>query len=323
MGKTAVITGSAGFVGRHMTRALLDRGWDVWGWDIAPDHAPGCGPGDAFDLFHQEDGPRYDLVVHCAAQAPHRAAIDGMPSIHAYNAALDAELFRWAVRTKQRRVLYFSSSAVYPIGMQESSNPGYRLAEEDAFGVDGGLISAYMLRYLVETNQAVRLEPDGGYGRTKMSGEWLAGYARAAGVPVTVVRPFSGYGSDQGEDWPFGAFLGRAVRREDPFQLWNGSAVRDWVHVSDVVAGALAMVEADVAEPVNLCTGRGISARDVAAEIAGVFGHDGARFEEIPGAPQGVAYRVGDPSRQNVIYQPRVSLEEGVWRAFKAVSRGE
>jgi nucleoside-diphosphate-sugar epimerase len=318
---TALVTGSAGFVGRHMVRELELQGWEVHPVDLLDPRMPL----DARMLFL---GPvetrQYDLVVHAAAQAPHRAAIDGQPRTHLYNAALDAMMFDWAVRTRQRRVIYFSSSAVYPIGYQRGAPP-YRLNEADAFGVGGmSRISSGLLEIMQE--RMVDLQPDANYGRTKLAGEQLAESTRAAGVPVHVVRPFSGYGTDQGEDWPFGAFLARAMRREQPFPLWNPQAVRDWVHIDDVVATTLDMVDLDHPGPINLCTGRGVSTIDLAAMICQYAGVR-TTFEPDGTAPQGVAYRVGDPSRMSTVRSAMVSLEEGVQRAVlhgqREVGRGQ
>jgi nucleoside-diphosphate-sugar epimerase len=262
----ALVTGSAGFIGRHFFAELTDRDWDVEGCDLDHDGV------DALDEFKHEH--RYDLVVHAASRAPHRVAIDTQPAGHIYNQLLDAAMFEWAVRTGQGRVLYFSSCA------------------------------------------AADAEPDA-YGLLKLTGERMAVQARAAGLPVTVVRPYSGYGEDQSEDFPFRAFIERARRREDPFDIWgDGTQVRDWIHVDDVVAGALAAVDADADGPVSLCTGVGTSMLDLAAMVCGRAGYQ-PEFRLRADAPAGVRYRVGGPSQLRRYYTPVVNLEQGVKRALE------
>lgn len=307
--KTALVTGSGGFVGRHMVAELHARGWTVHTCEIrgfVQAH-------DALDLFRTSDVV-YDLVVHCAARSPHRAAIDGQPSMMAYNLMLDSTMFDWAVRTGQRRVLYLSSSAAYPVGLQAGHTP-YRLHEWDLASLEE--VAALSLdRPLVPVGA---LGPDASYGWSKLTGERMAAAATLAGLAVHVVRPFSGYGEDQGTDWPFGAFVARARRREDPFTIWgNGQQVRDWIHIDDVVRGALAVVDADVREPVNLCTGVGTAMVDLAGMVCQAAGYS-PWLSTDHGAPAGVAYRVGDPGRMLDIYQPRVLLKEGVARAFRSV----
>lgn len=290
----ALVTGCAGFVGRHMSAELQVRGWTVHGCDV--DYGR-----DAHDVFRNVSDC-YDLVVHAAAAAPHRAAIDGQPMNLALDLALDAAMFEWAVRTNQRRLLYLSSSAAYPIDYQCDFATA-KLLTEAMVRFD---------RYNIGT-------PDASYGWTKLTGERMAAAAAQAGLPVHVVRPFSGYGEDQGVDWPFGAFVDRAKRHAAPFRIWgDGTQVRDWIHIDDVVAGALAVVDADVREPVNLCTGVGTSMLDLATMMCAEAGYRPG-FDLRENAPAGVAYRVGDPTRMLDIYRPKVSLAEGVQRAMRTL----
>lgn len=268
----ALVTGSAGFVGRHMVNELLRRGWDVTAVDVQP--ADYGWQSDLITWLHG-DHNRYELVVHAAARSPHRAAIDGDPGMHPYNVMLDGALFDWAIRTRQYRVLYLSSCAA----------------------LDG---------------------PVDDYAATKLIGERLAAAARRADVPVTVVRPYSGYGADQSPDFPFRAIVERARRGDDPFEIWgDGSQVRDWIHVDDVVAGALAVAESGTEEPVSLCTGRGVTMVELARYACLEAGYPAPpEFTFRADRPAGVAYRVGDPSAMRCYYEPMVPLEVGVKRAL-------
>jgi nucleoside-diphosphate-sugar epimerase len=262
----ALVTGSAGFVGRHSVSTLIRRGWDVVGVDIAPGR---YGWQAELTAWLREDRTTYDLVVHAAAWTPHRAAIDSNPQMHLNNRLLDASLFHWAARTGQGRVLYLSSCAV--------------LDEQ----------------------------PDA-YGQQKLAGEALAGVARAAGVPVTVVRPFSGYGTDQSEDFPFRAFVERAKRREDPFEIWgSGKQVRDFIHIDDVVYEALLAVESGTEDPVSLCTGVGTSMAELAALVCQEAGYRPGF--KIVGGNQAAARRVGVPGFR----RSKITIAEGVRRAFR------
>jgi nucleoside-diphosphate-sugar epimerase len=263
----ALVTGSAGFVGRHMVAELERRGCHVWQSDVTD-----ARPDGALEIFRYGSNV-FDLVVHCAAQAPHRAGIDNQPAAMVYNQLLDAAMFDWAIRTKQRRILYFSSCAALDRNLDD-------------------------------------------YGWTKLTGERMAASARRTGVPVTVVRPYSGYGEDQGEDWPFRAFVERAKRHEDPYTIWgDGQQVRDWIHIDDVVNGALAVVESGTEDPVNLCTGIGTSMTDLAHMICREVGYE-PDFEYRLDRPGGSAYRVGSPFELLRYYQPQVSLDEGIKRAL-------
>jgi nucleoside-diphosphate-sugar epimerase len=170
-------------------------------------------------------------------------------------------------------------------------------------------------RVLYLSSCAVLDEKPDAYGQYKLAGETMAQHARDAGVAVTVVRPYSGYGEDQSEDFPFGAFVARAKRRQDPFPLWNPDAVRDWIHVDDVISGALAIVESGTEYPVSLCTGIGTSCGDLARMVCEIAGYHPAFLTEA-GMPQGTHRRVGDPAVMLTHYTPKVDLAEGIWRAW-------
>lgn len=187
-----LLTGSAGFIGRHLHTALDARGDNVTAIDIVN------GP-DALDLFRFNSAP-YDLAIHCAAIVGGRASIDGSPLGVGTNLGLDAWYMRWLARSGTPRAVYFSSSAAYPVALQQ---PG-------------------PIRRLVETDIGYQQpgRPDATYGLAKLTGEQLCQYAEAEGTRMTILRPFSGYGGDQDEAYPFPAFIRRARERQDPFEIW-------------------------------------------------------------------------------------------------------
>lgn len=304
--RRALVTGHRGFVGRHMFRALAKAGYNVTGVDKAGGRPLGYGHEhnwtDVQRYFRRKNFNdfHYSLVVHCAAIAPHRMAIDKEPAVvGSRNMSIDADLFRWALKAKPTRIVYLSSSAAYPVSLQSDPATARPLREED---ID------------FQADEVGR--PDAIYGWLKLSGEILCNMAREAGLGVTVVRPFSGYGEDQDERFPFGAFINRAKSRKDPFAIWgDGQQVRDWIHIDDVVGGILAAVDAGFDGPLNLGTGRPVSLNELAALVTREAEYT-PRFERVLSAPAGVAYRVADIRNMAEIYTPRVSLEEGVIRAL-------
>lgn len=298
----ALVTGSSGFLGRHFVAALRAGGHKVRCIDVADPE-----PRDARDYFrHISAGiDGIDLAIHCAAIVGGRQKIEGAPLELAVDLSLDAELFQWAVRTQPGRVVYISSSAAYPVWLQGPNLPGLpvRLREVDLNVEEIATASRVLPSFPV---------PDLLYGWSKLTGELLARHAREAGVPVTVVRPFSGYGQDQDPAYPFRAFVDRARRREDPFQVWgDGEQVRDFIHVDDIVAATLRLAEEGVDGPVNLGTGRPTSFNELARIVCAEAGYDPG-IEHLEARPVGVRYRVADPTLLLRHYRPRVSLEEGV-----------
>jgi nucleoside-diphosphate-sugar epimerase len=299
----ALVTGDRGFLGRHFSEALRADGYDVTGLDTATTVSQDCRDLFRLERTHRsltELNGRWDLVVHCAAVVGGRAVIENSPLETAESLAIDAEMFRWAAVVKPKRVIYFSSSAAYPTWAQRDNT--MPPLEEN-------------LIRLPELTGA----PDEIYGWSKVTGELLADRLRRAGVPVTVVRPFSGYGEDQDPSYPFRAIIDRvkALEPGQPLELWCGDCTRDWIHVDDVVQGALAVARSFTEQPVNLCTGRPTSFMELAGLALRLAGKAlGTRIVPNPEAPQGVAYRVGDPTRMLQFYQPTVSLAEGIERAL-------
>jgi nucleoside-diphosphate-sugar epimerase len=296
-----LVTGSAGFVGRHMVAALEARGASVV--SIDPREQGGewrsFSRQDCRTFFRLWPGT-YDLVVHCAATVGGREGIDHNAALlGANNVQLDGALFEWALRIRPGRILYLSSAAAYPVWRQNVV--GYLSTEDDAGPGHLGM-------------------PDESYGWAKLTGELLALKARAAGVPVTVVRPFSMYDFDQDDDYPFPMFAQRAARRDNPFVVWgDGEQVRDWIHIDDAVAAMLALVDAKVDGPVNLGTGIGTS-MDELAQIAMECAGYRAPIEHLHDKPMGVRYRVADSGLMREFYEPRISVREGMARAIEAVS---
>lgn len=289
----ALVTGHRGFVGRNIMAALREVGYAVTGWDIAAPYRYDCRNG-----FREHRHAEFDLVIHCAALVDGRETIEHKAALlGAYNLQLDGAMFEWALRARPGRIVYFSSSAAYPTRLQKGSYVGYRLKEGDVGG-----------------------DPDASYGWVKLTGERIADEVRKAGVPVTVVRPFSGYGSDQDPKYPFPAMIARAARLEAPFAVWgDGQQVRDFIHIDDIVSAVLALVDQRVDGPVNLGTGRATTMDDLANLAMRSVGYE-AHVRHLSDKPSGVQYRVCDPTLLNTFYTPTISLEDGVTRALTEAS---
>lgn len=290
--KKALVTGSAGLIGRHFVEHLLSTSWDVTTVDIKYRHR------DAREYFRQIDTPKFDLVVHCAAHVGGRLDIENRAAyIGAYNVQLDGALFEYAVRARPAHVVYWSSSAAYPTHMQKNNHfDGLREAD---------------------VNVNFPAPADFTYGWAKLVGERLAQEAQAEGIKVHVFRPFSGWADDQDTSYPMGAFLDRTRRKADPFDVWgDGNQVRDFIHISDVIGATMAAIDQDYPRPLNLCTGVPTSF-NVLAELVTSAASYRPTLKHHPDKPQGVRYRVGDPTELHKVWSPRVSLEEGIKQALQ------
>jgi len=251
--------------------------------------------------YMKHTAPGFDLICHLAAVVGGRLTIDGDPLAVASDLAIDADLFNWVVGpVRPGKLLYFSSSAVYPIGLQ-TANCNRPLSEDlisfaDTMGV-----------------------PDMTYGWSKLTGEFLAGFAaRKYGLDVVIYRPFSGYGEDQDFTYPFPSIVRRVMQKESPVVVWgSGEQLRDFIYIDDAIEAAL--VSQDKLAPgqaLNLGSGKGTSFRDLAELICEAVGHD-AEVVNDPSKPEGVFARVGECSRMRNYYQPKVTLLEGIQRTYE------
>lgn len=316
----ALVTGSDGFIGRHMRNALEAAGCKVTGVDVRSGR-------DARDYFRSST--RYDVVVHAAAVVGGRKVIDRDPLEQAVNLELDAAMFRWARRTRPGRIVYLSSSAVYPTWRQRAADeraPAFSVSGVSFLAKSPVLTSDPVIQPWKYEPQPLResdtddefgSQPDALYGWVKLTGEKLAALARADGLSVSVVRPFSGYGEDQDDCYPFPAFAARARRRDDPFVIWGpGRQVRDWIHVTDICRAIMLMLKNDIDGAVNLGWGIPVSMMELAQRMCAAAGYSPTLTPQLD-QPTGVMYRVANVSKMREFFTPAITLDEGIERALR------
>ena len=281
-----LITGHLGFVGKYFVKKYQDA-HHITGIDIKDGH-------DCREFFAKSQ-EKFDLVIHLAAIVGGRQTIEGSPLSVATDLSIDSELCQWALKTKPGRIVYFSSSAAYPIELQRSP---YKLKESD-----------------IDLND-IR-NPDMTYGWAKLTGEYCLQFLENEGIRVNVFRPFSGYGTDQDLDYPFPSFIHRAVNRKNPFEIWgDGCQVRDFIHINDIVDAVDAAITQDIRGPVNLGWGRPTSFNELGHLVAQISGYS-PEFEHILGAPKGVDYRCCDNTKMLSFYKPSITLEQGIQMALQ------
>ncbi|WP_115461216.1 NAD-dependent epimerase/dehydratase family protein [Winogradskyella aurantiaca] len=250
---------------------------------------------------------KFSNVYHFAAIVGGRAMIDGDPIQVALDLSIDAEFFYWVSRHKPDRVLYPSSSAAYPIDLQTEDNT-IQLKESDIDFTRMG-------------------QPDMTYGWTKLTGEFLAQItAKHYDVSITCIRPFSGYGEDQDYSYPTPAIARRAVFKEEPFEVWgSGHQGRDFVHIDDVLdCIEVAMDKIHDGTAINIGQGILTSFRDL-IKIFTKFADYEPEIKPLLDKPVGVHSRYCDMTwvRENLGWEPKISIEEGMRRVYEAVKKRE
>jgi GDP-L-fucose synthase len=291
----ALVTGGAGFLGRHLVQALEQRYDAVDVVDVRPADALGSvHVGDVRDVLPSL--PRYDAVFHLAATVGGRAGIEEGPLGVASNLAVDLAFFEYVARTRPTHAAYLSSSAVYP-AQPDTDRP--RVLSEAC----------------VDATSAAVGRPDGTYGWVKLTGEHLAQVVHARfGVPVVCYRPFTVYGPQQSLDYPVSAIVARAVARQDPLIVWgSGDQTRDFVYVDDAIAAIVATHDRVGGGALNICSGIATSFRELASAAADAVGYRPEIVGDVS-KPGGVDARVGCPERLSRWFTPRTTPADGVGR---------
>lgn len=320
----ALVTGGAGFVGRYLCRALLERGWEVvcvdplvprtgaihpaqWPFFKPLDHQSFTYYGEDCRTYFAKHVEHFDYAFHLAAMVGGRLMIDYEPLAIAEDLAIDAMYWRWAEKAKPGKTVTFSSSAAYPIGLQRPDH--YRLLKEDDISFQEHLGM-----------------PDMSYGWAKLTSEYVGRLAyERYGLKSVAFRPFSGFGEDQDLTYPFPSIVKRVLELspgEDMFVWGSGRQMRDFVHIEDCVACVLTcMDQIEDGAAVNISSGKLTSFIELAEIILQAAGRN-ARITTQSDKPEGVFARGGDRAVQERLgFVPAIPLEGGIERAIGFLKR--
>ncbi|MCC7278858.1 MAG: NAD-dependent epimerase/dehydratase family protein [Chromatiaceae bacterium] len=323
-----LVTGGAGFVGRRFCRRLLEVGDEVHCVDpIAPDTGgidPETGAGwplfeprdfsnfrfyreDCRPWFREHGDTDFDYAFHLAAMVGGRAMIENRPLAVADDLAIDAGYWQWAEAARPAKTVCFSSSAAYPIDLQRQE--GYRLLREDDISFDARIGM-----------------PDMTYGWAKLTCEYLARLAfEKHGLKSVCYRPFSGYGEDQDDTYPFPSIIKRAMAAvgSPTLTVWGtGDQMRDFIHIEDCVDGVLTtMDKINDGDALNLSTGIYTSFRQFAGMAAEACGYT-PEVVGLSNKPTGVFARGGAITKQAAFgFEAAIAIEEGIRHAVEWYGR--
>lgn len=314
--KTVLVTGGAGYIGSMAAHALNDRGFRV----VVVDHL-GNGhrqnlPDDA--VFVEGDigeaacldrvfgGHAIDAVMHFAGSVVVPESVVKPDLYYANNTGNSLRLVRKMLAAGVRRLVFSSTAAVY--GIPEGDTP------------------------IVETAQCKPINP---YGTSKYMTELMLGdMAEAYGLQAIILRYFNVAGADEkgrcGQANPDATHLIKrasrvALGKDAVLSLFgtdyptaDGSAVRDYIHVADLIDAHLlalnALAEVKGSPPIYNCGyGHGYSVKEVIAAVGRVGGK--------PLAVKHEARRAGDPPslvadssaiKQDLGWQPKRDDLDGI-----------
>ena len=263
-GLRILVTGGAGFIGSHIVDALVGHGAEVTVFDNlssgSKQNIKHLGKkitlitGDILDyqkILDASDG--IDVISHQAAQLEITRCIDDPIEDLRVNTIGSLNVFNAAVKNHVSKVIYASSACVYG-----------------------------QARYIPEPEDHP-LTPNWPYGVSKLAVEKYADiYRDFHKLPAIGLRYSIIYGPREWYGRVLTVFLKRALEGRPPV-VWGGDQVRDFCHVTDVIAfHNLILQHDDIGNNVfNVSTGRGTTISDLANMVVDIFGLEPPIYEEL------------------------------------------
>jgi len=307
----ALVTGAAGFIGSHLTGALLDRGYEVTGLDSFTDYYPraikeaNLAANAGREGFRVIEGSvqHADLaalledkthVFHLAAQAGVRKSWGrDFRTYTENNVDATQKLLEACVGRPLHRFVYASSSSLY------GDNVSFPM-REDALP-----------------------QPVSPYGVTKLAAEQLCYlYHVNYQVPTTSVRYFTVYGPRQRPDMAFNKFIKAALAGQPITLFGDGEQTRDFTYVSDAVAATVAAGEKGVpGRAYNVGGGSRVTVNHVLDIIGRLTGKPlDVRREAVQKGDMRDTFADTTLARADLGFAPAVSLEEGLEAEYRWLS---
>mmetsp|Transcript_70735 Transcript_70735/g.188653 ORF Transcript_70735/g.188653 Transcript_70735/m.188653 type:complete len:334 (+) Transcript_70735:98-1099(+) len=316
-GRRIVVTGAAGFIGGHVAERLVVRGDHVVIVDCHNDYydsavknanveavkeaAQKAGAGSvqahkvdildkpALTALFEEVKP--DIIVHLAAQAGVRHSINNLHEAISINLVGTVNLLELAHAFKVSHVVCASSSSVYG---QSSVAP---FSEDQMCD-----------------------KPISPYAASKRSAELFAHTLHHLyGIKITLLRFFTVYGPRGRPDMAVYKFIDKIFRGEPIDRFGDGSAVREFTYVDDIVDGVLAAV--DRPQDFAIVNLGGGATHTLAELISTVEKHCGrpAVINQMPQQAGDVDITSADQKEAQRIldFHPRISLDEGIRRTVE------
>jgi UDP-glucose 4-epimerase len=287
--RRVLVTGGSGFIGRHVVADLTGAGAYVRVVDVEshPDPQVAIVEGDLAEpaILHASLEGGFDAVVHLAAVTSVLRSLEHPVLTYRTNVAATANLLEAAREAGAGSVVFASTNAVT------------------------GLVEAPAI------TESAPLQPLTPYGATKAAAEMLmSAYTASYSLRCACLRLTNVYGPGMRAKDSIVARLMRAIRFGTTFEVYgDGRQVRDYVHVSDVIAAVrLALLRDDWHGPMVIGTGASLSVLEVLDAVRNVTGaklpvrHVAPRPGEMPAV-------IVDPSRARAAgWSPRYDLVKGL-----------
>ncbi|HEY7409151.1 MAG TPA: NAD-dependent epimerase/dehydratase family protein [Vicinamibacteria bacterium] len=305
-GRTALVTGGAGFIGAHVVRRLLAEGARV---RVLDSLAHGARRLEGLDV----DVRQVTLGEHDPAVLA--SALEGVELLFHFAAEKHP-----AGRHAPARVLRANVLGMHAL-LEEAAAAGVRRAVFASSLYACGRTSAPPMR------ESECPQPATVYGISKLAGERLLAHF-AARLPAVALRFFFVYGPGQEEGLGYPSVIVKTFRAlragQPPAVCGDGEQALDYVYVEDAVEAALLALEAPAGSLFNVGTGRAVRVRALLATMSEIAG---SRADPVPLPADEThgTFRVADTqaAERGLGFRARVPLEDGLRRTWEWLSRGE
>ncbi|MGH9384696.1 MAG: UDP-glucuronic acid decarboxylase family protein [Vicinamibacterales bacterium] len=294
-----VITGAAGFIGSHLSEALLDRGHSVVGIDnlLTGDLANLAHLRDREFEFIRHDVTNYidvpgavDFVLHWASPASPIDYLE-LPIPTLKVGALGTHKALGLAKAKGATFVLASTSEVYGDPLEHPQKETY-----------WGNVNP--------------IGPRGVYDEAKRFAEAMAvAYRRYHGVDTKIVRIFNTYGPrmriNDGRAVP--AFMSQALRNEDVTVFGDGKQTRSFCYVSDLVGGIVKLMHSKENDPINIGNPQEMTIEQIAQLIIRMTGSKSLIvYKPLPTDDPKVRQPDITRARTLLNWEPQVPLERGL-----------
>jgi len=302
--KRVVITGAAGFIGSHLSEALLDRGYTVVGIDNLL-------TGDTANIAHLANRDftfiKHDVTNYIYVEGPIHAVL------HWASPASPIDYLELPIPTLKVGALGTHKA----LGLAKAKNARFVIASTSEVYGDP-LEHPQKETYWGNVNP---IGPRGVYDEAKRFAEAMTtAYHRFHQVDTKIVRIFNTYGPrmrvNDGRAVP--AFMSQALRNEDVTIFGSGEQTRSFCYVSDLVEGVIRLMESDLHDPVNIGNPHEMTIEDIAKEIIRISGSK-SRIVYRPLPEDDPKVRKPDITRARTLlgWEPKVPLAEGLVKTLE------
>jgi nucleoside-diphosphate-sugar epimerase len=313
MAERVLVTGAGGFIGHHMVKYLVAKGYWVRGADLKPPEFESS-QAHEFELVDLRNAETCRAVArdvrqiyHLAADlAPGHVAADRAKVLR-NNTVMGVHILEAARLNNVKCLLFTSSACIYPQYLQRQA----------------------VMRSLRE-DEAWPADPEEGQGMLKLYMEKLCQYYNEDfGLKTRVVRFHNVYGPlgrYEGGQEKAPAAICRKVALADPggvIDVWgDGKQTRSFMYVGDCVEGLHRVACSDCAVPVNLDTRQRVTVDKLVRVVAAVAGKR-VRIRHNRSMPEGARGCNSDSTllRHILKWEPQVSLREGLARTYAWISQ--